>query len=137
MLFRLILLIHFGNSVEAWLHNIHEAPRYNRGRIPRSSGRPNRPRGGPMANPPRIVSSSAGVAMDASENLDLDDDSEARSAFGTKEYWDETHMPVGGTFRPMNTRGTTAGKLWENMSRNTFRKSRTFCYRALVTILSW
>lgn len=91
MLFRLILLIHFGNSVEAWLHNIHEAPRYNRGRIPRSSGRPNRPRGGPMANPPRIVSSSAGVAMDASENLDLDDDSEARSAFGTKEYWDDTY----------------------------------------------
>jgi hypothetical protein len=65
--------------------------------------------------------------MDASENLDLDDDSEARSAFGT----------IGGTFRPMNTRGTTAGKLWENMSRNTFRKSRTFCYRALATILSW
>jgi SAM-dependent methyltransferase len=80
-----ILRMHSGASVDAWMQ---ESPRCNH-RI-RPSGCPNLSSG--PVRPSRIVSS---VGADISVDIDLDDDSDARSAFGTREYWDDVYAGRG------------------------------------------
>jgi SAM-dependent methyltransferase len=73
-----ILWMHSIVTVNAW---IQESPRYNRRNLSSS----------PVLRPSRIFSS---VGADDS-SIDLDDDSDARSAFGTKEYWDDVYAGRG------------------------------------------
>jgi SAM-dependent methyltransferase len=75
-----ILLMHSGVIVDAW---VQTSPRYNRCIRPSPSGCPN------------TISFSSVGADDISVDIDLDDDSNARSAFGTKEYWDDVYAGRG------------------------------------------
>jgi SAM-dependent methyltransferase len=75
-----ILLLISRVAVDAW---IPASPGCNVSRRPVS------------IRPSRIISFSSVRVNDDSSSIDLDDDSDARSAFGTKEYWDDVYAGRG------------------------------------------
>lgn len=73
------------------------------------------------------------------DGIDIDDsDSNARSAFGTKDYCDGTVSMQGAvTFLRMNTRGTKAGRTSDRQCVNTSQPGNIFCCPALATTPYW